>query len=48
MRALGDFLVILGLTVATFTLRPGDTLDDAGARQVDEIYHTRDSASPEG
>lgn len=31
MRALGDLLIILGLTVAAFASGSGDTLDDAGA-----------------
>src|SRR5262245_40543206 len=35
MRALGHLLVILGLAVAAFALRPGDTLDNAGASQAD-------------
>jgi hypothetical protein len=41
MRALGDLLVILGLTVAAFAVRPGDRLDDAGARPPDEAGASR-------
>lgn len=36
MRVLGDFLIILGLSVAAFAVRSGGTLDNAGARPVDE------------
>jgi hypothetical protein len=36
MRALGHLLVILGLTVAAFALRPADKLDDTGARPSDK------------
>jgi hypothetical protein len=36
MRALGHLLVILGLTVAAFALRPADKLDDVGARPPDK------------
>jgi hypothetical protein len=36
VRALGDLLVILGLSVAAFAVHSGGTLDDAGARRVDE------------
>jgi len=36
MRALGHLLVILGLTVAAFALRPDDKLDDAGSRPPDK------------
>jgi hypothetical protein len=33
MRALGVLLVLLGLAIAAFAVRRGDTLDDAGASQ---------------
>jgi hypothetical protein len=33
MRALGALLVLLGLAIAAFAVRRGDTLDDADARQ---------------
>jgi hypothetical protein len=36
MRALGVLLVLLGLALAALTVRPGDTLDDAGASQPDD------------
>jgi len=32
MRALGDSLVILGLSVAAFAVRPGGTLEAASPR----------------
>jgi len=41
MRALGDILVILGLTVAAFAVRSGDRIDNAGARPPDEAGASR-------
>ena len=41
MRALGHLLVILGLTIAAFVLRPGDQLDDAGSRTPDKAGTSR-------
>jgi hypothetical protein len=46
MRALGDLLIILGLSVAAFALRTGGTLDDTGARQVDAPGANRPVEAP--
>jgi hypothetical protein len=45
MRALGHLLVILGLTVAAFALRPADKLDDAGVRPPDKAGSIEASAA---
>jgi hypothetical protein len=41
MRALGHLLVVLGLAVAAFAFRSGDTLDDASAHPPDEARASR-------
>jgi hypothetical protein len=46
MRALGDLLIILGLSVAAFVVRSGGTLNETGARQVDEPSVRRPVEAP--